>query len=189
MSNLPIVFEKARKQWGGNGSGSTNDKTEALRFGLTALLKELDVETVLDVGCGTYGWMADVVAESGVDYVGVDVAVDAIEWNKREYPDLVFETIATVDDDLPEADLVIVRDVLAHLSNENVRRLLLNVKNSGAKFLLVTTFPRTMRNQDCQDGRYRPLSLMLRPFQLPQPARTLEDSDNKVMALWNTSEL
>ena len=189
MTNLPIVFEKARKQWGGNGSGSTNENTEALRVGLTAMLKELDIESVLDIGCGTYGWMADVVAESEVDYVGVDVAVEAIEWNKREYPDLAFETIQTVDDDLPEVDLVIVRDVIAHLSNEHVRRLLLNVKKSGAKFILVTTFPRTVRNQDCQDGRYRPLKLTLFPFKLPEPDRALEDSENKVMALWSTDQL
>ena len=94
-----------------------------------------------------------------------------------------------VDSPIMECDLVMARDVVAHLSNENVRRLLIQVKESGAKWLLVTNFPRTMRNQDCQDGSYRPLKLTLFPFKLPEPDRALADSENKVMALWSTDQL
>jgi uncharacterized protein YigE (DUF2233 family) len=52
------------------------------------------------------------------------------------------------------------------LSNENVNKALKNLVNSGSKYLLITSYPLTIRNHDIYDGDYRALNLFLKPCKL-----------------------
>jgi SAM-dependent methyltransferase len=187
MTNLPAVFKKARKHWGGNGSGSTEEKTLVLQYQLEKLLGELKVETLLDVGCGTFDWLAPLISANPVEYIGVDVAADAIAVNREKFPDLRFEAITSFEDELPKADLIICRDVIAHLCNHDVAQLIKQMC-AASKWLLITSH-QTRRNSDIRTGGFHPLNLLERPFRFPRPDRFLEDSDRKQMALWSTDKL
>jgi 2-polyprenyl-3-methyl-5-hydroxy-6-metoxy-1,4-benzoquinol methylase len=129
---LEQIFSLARKKWGGNGSGSTPQKTQKLIAAVAPLLAELEVKSVLDLGCGSPPWLATVAHAAGARYVGVDVVGEVVEGNRKlDLPDAEFLKLeeSTV---LPICDLVFCRDVMPHLSTDNVLALLRRIKQSGA---------------------------------------------------------
>jgi ubiquinone/menaquinone biosynthesis C-methylase UbiE len=67
-----------------SGPGSTRERAAAFRGDLIALMQQLDVRVLLDVGCGDFNWMVDVV-DSVETYIGVDVVPDLITRNVQRY--------------------------------------------------------------------------------------------------------
>ena len=63
-------------------------------------------------------------------------------------------------------DLIFVRDCLGHLNNENVLKAIENMKNSGSKFLLATSFTKYNFNNDIENGGWKCINLMISPFYL-----------------------
>ncbi|MDR3128872.1 MAG: class I SAM-dependent methyltransferase, partial [Tannerellaceae bacterium] len=72
-------------------------------------------------------------------------------------------------DTLPKVDLIFCKDCLQHLSYKNVQAALDNFKKSGSKYLLVTSYPKTLKNYDIYDGDYHPLNLFRKPFHMTRP--------------------
>ena len=70
--------------------------------------------------------------------------------------------------------MVIARDVLAHLSNEEVMMALENFRRSGAIWALLTTFE-FADNADTRAGGYREYDLERDPFTLGKPWLLVED--------------
>ena len=66
--------------------------------------------------------------------------------------------------------------------------LLANLKKSKIHYLLTTTFPDIVYNQDIVTGEYRPINLEMDPFKLPCPQQYIDDSDDghqgKKLGLW-----
>lgn len=196
IPNLTAAFTAARARWKGNGPGSLPHKVAALSTALGELLRKLDVARVLDLGCGDAHWIVPALALGKVtSYVGVDVTPEPIAANRAQW-DLVasmtkpvvahtFLQISGPADVLPEADLVICRDVLAHLPTHVVTATLAQARRA-APWLLATTMPQTRLNADLRIvGGYRPLDLAKKPFDLGAPVRLLPDSDHKQMGLWD----
>lgn len=185
--DLHTTFTIARQKWGGNGSGSMPANVAPLVAALPALLAKYDVRSVLDLGCGDVDWIAPVMRALGVRYVGVDVVPGPIAANKLKHPDLEFYAITGPADKLPEVDLVICRDVFAHLPGNLVLEVIAQAKRA-APLLLATSFTKTAMNIDCAAGAYRPLNLQERPVNLPQPIEVLPDTQHKSMCLWRLRE-
>ncbi len=71
-----------------------------------------------------------------------------------------------VNTQLPPADLIIVKDVLQHLSNHDIRLFLKQI--SKYKHVLITNDAVSLLgNSDTATGGYRPLDLTRFPFDLP----------------------
>src|SRR4029453_1207153 len=89
-------------------------------------------------------------------------------------------------------DLGLCRDCLVHLSFENIGRAIDNIRVSGARYLLTTTFLDHEVNGDIEDGDWRMLNLEREPFNLPPPVDVLvehcEEGDgayaDKALGLW-----
>jgi hypothetical protein len=100
-------------------------------------------------------------------------------------------------DPLPEADLLLCRDCLVHLSFADIGRALSNVLRSGLPYLLTTTFPECEVNEDIVTGDWRPLNLELEPFGFPPPSELLNERcseagglfADKSLGLWQLAEL
>lgn len=184
------VFAYARKAWKGNGSGSTAEKTQAITEELPQLLEDLYIKSIVDVGCGTPEWILKVLEDfPAVKYVGVDVVDEVTQTNTKFYPNHLFRTIGWNGDwNIPNADIAICRDVLAHLSNGEVIQMIEAMKRA-APLLLITNYPTTRNNTDIESGRFRPLNLVMPPFRLPPPEKIIIDSDRKVLALFRTASL
>jgi SAM-dependent methyltransferase len=169
---LKTVFSEIYEKnlWGSkeskSGTGSSLFITSRLRDELVHLLIKYDIKSVLDIPCGDFNWM-QYVDFADIEYTGADIVPQLIEENKRTFPGVNFKVLDAVSDDLPEVDLIIARDMLGHLSDQNIYRALQNFKRSKSKYLLVTTFTKDRDcNFDIKDGQWRPFNLMIDPYNL-----------------------
>ena len=195
------TYYKSNK-WGDaesrSGKGSNLRATEALRPQLESLFRELKIDSVVDVPCGDFFWMAHVDLD-GIDYIGGDIVPALIEANRKAHArgGVSFEVVDLIEGPVPKADLVFCRDCLVHLSNEHIGRAVENIRASGATWLLTTTFPDADQNRDIVTGEWRQIDLTRPPFTLPAPARMIAEGaeaekgqgKGKMLGLWRIADL
>ncbi|MEI6139822.1 MAG: class I SAM-dependent methyltransferase [Mariniphaga sp.] len=190
---LFTYYYKTNK-WGNqeslSGPGSSLAATLNIRRQLPKLIEDLKINRLLDAPCGDFHWFKLVKIPSDTDYIGGDIVKEAIESNKNQYskPNVKFIHIDIINDTLPIADLWLCRDTLFHFSNDDILKVLANLKKSKIHYLLTTTFPDIVYNQDIVTGEYRPINLEMDPFKLPCPQQYIDDSDDghqgKKLGLW-----
>lgn len=93
--------------------------------------------TVLDLGCGDFNVGKRLVKYTD-KYIAVDIVKDLIERNIKKFKDdrLEFICMDIAKEDLPEADCIILRQVLQHLSNDEIQRIV--DKLYDYKYVLLT---------------------------------------------------
>lgn len=93
--------------------------------------------TVCDLGCGDFNVGKELVQHSK-KYVAVDIVKELIEHNKEKFKDdrLEFQCLDLATDELPVGDCALIRQVLQHLSNAEVQRILEKLRDF--KYLIVT---------------------------------------------------
>ena len=177
-----------------SGPGSSLKYTENLRAHLPGLLSDLGVKTFLDAPCGDFNWMRMVELPEGVQYHGCDIVPELVDRLQKEYGDdrRRFSVLDIVDDEIPRADLWMCRDVLFHLNNREVFRVLKKFADSEIPWLL-TTSHRQGKNQDTTTGGFRLLNLEAAPFGLPPAERYIADSidgfPDRCIGLWSNAAL
>lgn len=190
--SLEDVFRASRLAWGGNGPGSSWDKTERIRSELPALLRELGVKSLLDYGCGEPAWIGQTMLEVEVEYVGVDVVPELIGRCEACYGAsgaARFLLLEDFDQPLPRADLILARDCLAHLSLDDVFVALAQMRASDAEWLLVTSCRSQTSNPTGKTGGFRPLSFRAPPFSFGEPELWIDElEDDKSLGLWRMSD-
>lgn len=161
-----------------SGPGSDLDQTKIVRDEIERLIIDYEIHSVLDIPCGDFYWMSKVNL-GNAKYIGGDIVDDLIKNNIKKYKTekVNFKIIDIIDDRLPQADLIIVRDLFVHLKNKQVLSSIRNIKKSGSKYLLVTSFLRDDKNRDIEIvSQWRPLNLMLEPFNLPKPLEIINEN-------------
>lgn len=196
------VFERiySTNYWRGesrSGQGSDLIQTAIIRKEIPKLLEEFSIKSMVDVPCGDFYWMKEV--KLPVNYIGADIVTDMIRVNDKEYGNDLrkFRQLDVCKDELPCVDLVFSRDLLVHLSYEDIRRALQNMKESGSTWLLTTTFTGRNSNTDIPTGDWRTLNLELPPFNFPAPVRLINegctqfdgDYNDKSLGLWKLQDL
>ncbi|MBW2972237.1 class I SAM-dependent methyltransferase, partial [Candidatus Woesearchaeota archaeon] len=169
--------------------------TVKIRKAIPALVKRFGVKSFLDVPCGDFNWMKEV--KLGAVYIGGDIVPDLIDANNKRYAseDRSFMKLDITRDRLPKADMVMCRDCLVHLSFKDILKAVKNMKRSGAKYLLTTTFPGVRFNQYIETGEWRVVNLEKPPFSFPKPIVSIHEAyhtdrfGSKSLALWKIEEL
>jgi hypothetical protein len=153
-----------------SGVGSTLDSTRTLRAELPKALRQLEARVLLDVPCGDFTWMEQVDL-SGIEYIGGDIVPLIVEQNQllHSRASRRFMQLDLTRDVLPDADVLLCRDCLVHLSYANIRVVLANIARSNIRFVLMTSFPGRRDNYDVADGDWRALDLQAPPFSFPEP--------------------
>ena len=161
-----------------SGGGSTIASTLTIRSKLPLLIKQYNINSILDIPCGDYNWMKQV--DLSLFYTGADIVDDLIsENNERFATDKVkFVTLDITKDNLPTVDLIFCKDLFQHLSYEDVFSAINSIKNSNSKYLLTTSYPLTIRNYDILSGDYRALNLMKNPFYFTKPLFEITEKFN-----------
>lgn len=153
-----------------SGVGSELLRTIQLRAALDHFLKDSRqvIKSVLDIPCGDFNWISHLPWLEAIypRYIGADIVDELVETNRKKYPYHQFEVLDVTCDKLPKVDLVLVRDLFGHLSIDNIRLALDNLRRNDNKLILTTSFPRTDFNYDVNNGGWRPLNLSLKPFDL-----------------------
>jgi hypothetical protein len=189
-----------KRAWGhgdsSSGGGSDLVETHAIRSLLPKILAKLDVQSILDAPCGDFYWMSQI--ELSVEkYIGVDI-VESIIKNNIDYhasDSVIFQKLDISKDPLPRADLILCRDCMVHMSNSKILLTLKNFKQSGAKYLLATTYPNTVnRNKPIFNGMWRYLDLEKPPFNFPSPLKVLTEETKEIyqaksLGLWKIEDL
>jgi SAM-dependent methyltransferase len=171
------IFSKiyTDKIWGANnqgegfsGPGSTIEHTGKYRAFLQKFLADHDIQSVVDAGCGCWEF-SKTIDWTGIDYQGFDVVEAVIKRNKALYgSDTIQFKVGdgTKENVLPPADLLLCKEVLQHLSFEDIEKFLRNLKSY--KYCLITNdihpFGGKTMNGDIQSGSYRCLDLREPPF-------------------------
>jgi hypothetical protein len=179
----------------GCGAGSTLSFTAGIREELPRLLREFEVRTLLDAPCGDFNWMSRTDL-SDVDYIGADYDQVHCDWTRaRESDPSRFrprsKKVVKLDifrDLLPPADLMLCRDFLQHLPNYLVSVVLNNFRTSGISWLLATSHNNEQNADIEKSGMFRPLNLMIAPFNLPSPHRSIADGDGRILGLWHRND-
>lgn len=181
-----------------SGPGSNLKAAARVTAALPGLLKELNANTLLDIPCGDFYWMRH-VKMNNCNYIGGDIVASIIAENQARYASATrsFICIDLINDNLPAADVLLVRDCFIHFSFEMINKALLNIRRAPIKYLLTTTFPYKGRNWDIDTGGFRPINLRKAPFNLPQPIQTIQEDGPEVsdlnyqrhLALWRVGEL
>ena len=202
--NIKEVFTEIYKKnfWLGpdslSGQGSSIATTAIIRTELPALWDALKIEKVLDAGCGDFYWMRTIDLKQRL-YVGIDVVPEMIVTNRAHFGDEQhhFFCLDVTEDPLAQVDMIICRDVLAHLDCQKVCAALRNFKASGSTFLLATTHLSVPKNESVTCGHHFPYDLTISPFNLPQPLLFIEETtaegetlqQKKAMGLWLLQDL
>lgn len=176
-----------------SGPGSSLEYTEKLRTNLLIILLRFNVKTFLDAGCGDLTWMGPMLNKINTRYIGVDVVDMLINEHKKKFPDTEFHVKDITTDALPMADMMMCRDCLFHMSNEDIFKTLRNFLNSNIKYLFTTTHVTDHANYDIQTGTFRILNLLDQPFNFPTPLYSIDDTygnhPQRNMAVWSREQL
>lgn len=160
-----------------SGEGSSISATETIRRTLPAMIKALEIGSMLDLPCGDWHWMSKVDLGE-IDYIGADIVDDLIRDNRRKYGshNRRFVKLDITRDELPRSELIFVRDCLVHLKEDQILAAVRNVISSGSKYFATTTFSNVLFNSEPKTAdRWRPLDLTLPPFNFPHPIFMLDD--------------
>lgn len=196
-----------------SGPGSTLEETRLLREELKKLIIEKGIKSVVDIPCGDFHWMKEIVFNFDY-YTGGDIVEKAIETNNEKYGNsrIKFIHFDLVNDNIPDGDLLIVRDVIGHFPLEDGKKIIDNILKSNCKYLLSTSWAKKTdqgwskcnptdvhrENEGVDYGRFYPVNLMAAPFNFPEADVYLEEDvrvDNwengnrKVLALWDLQKV
>lgn len=196
-----------------SGPGSTLDETQKLRESIKKIIKDKNIKSVVDIPCGDFNWMKEIVFNFE-NYIGGDIVKKAIDLNNEKYSNsrIKFIEFDILNDEIPTGDLLIVRDVIGHFPIEDGVKILKNILNSKCKYLLSTTWAKKIgndwfpcekndvhrENEGVDYGRFYPVNLMSNPFNLPNAEIYLEEDvmvDNfengnrKTLALWDLDKI
>lgn len=123
-----------------SGSGSLSADTILYIDFLNQFIKKNGIRSILEIGCGDFRIMSSVLnkQDSNLEYIGGDVVLPLIRYNNKSYSteNINFIKLNAIEDKLPKADLCIIRQVFQHLSNEQVKTILLKLKIY--KYVLIT---------------------------------------------------
>ena len=189
-----------------SGPGSTAEATVGVRAALPFLLSLLGLKTIVDVPCGDFNFLREVLASPasplGLSYTGGDIVRSLVHelqhtFGGRQHArglHLRFVPFDLATQVLWPADLVLVRDVLFHFDAERVLTVLRHVNQSGGRFFMSTSFPAHASSvvaRKFKPGRgfksYASWDLSAKPFSLGPPILAIGDdgqAPGRIMALW-----
>ncbi|KAB1160051.1 class I SAM-dependent methyltransferase [Tenacibaculum aiptasiae] len=137
------VYEK--NLWGGNtsefysgdGSHDINIVKPYIEIVTSFLNSFKNGLTVCDLGCGDFNVGKQLVKHTK-KYVGVDIVPSLITYNKEKFKEenLEFYCLDIAEEELPIADCVMIRQVLQHLSNAEVQKIV--AKLLAFKYIILT---------------------------------------------------
>ncbi|WP_324025195.1 class I SAM-dependent methyltransferase [Maribacter sp. BPC-D8] len=172
------VYEK--NLWGSGTSdfysGEGSHKPEIVKpyiETLTAFLTAFENPiSVCDLGCGDFNVGKELVSYTK-NYIAVDIVPELMERNSEKFKasNLEFQCLDIAKDKLPIADCAIVRQVLQHISNDEVKQVV--AKLASYEYVIVTEhLPKGdfTPNKDIISGqgtrlkKHSGINLLLAPF-------------------------
>lgn len=152
---------------GTSGLGSIAKNVHPYMAFLQNFLDQNEIKSVVDVGCGDWQLSKQINWHNAL-YIGIDTVKKVVEKNQILFgnPLTVFIHGNALEMDLPPADLLICKDVLQHLSNQQIQEFILQF--SKFKYCLITNDvdmdTLSSSNAEINTGWWHTLDLTKPPF-------------------------
>src|SRR5579871_6000755 len=121
-------------------SGTGSDEEYAVKYAqiISEFIKQNNITSVVDLGCGDFRVGKKIIQLSPLKYTGIDVVQDVVDYNNANFKseDVNFLCKNIVSDKIPKAELCLIRQVLQHLSNNDIKKILRKCRTF--KYLIVT---------------------------------------------------
>lgn len=133
----------ANNQWGGaagaifSGGGSRGPAADSYSDCVIDFIRRHGVSSVVDLGCGDFHIGSRIAPHVDV-YTGVDVVPAVVSHHQSAHGSekVRFVCLDAAEDVLPEGELCLIRQVLQHLSNAQIQRIL--SKLGQYKYVIIT---------------------------------------------------
>lgn len=127
-----------------SGKGShDNNITSVYLYNVSEYLKNMkNKPNVVDLGCGDFN-IGSQIRQFCNKYIACDIVNDLVEYNKNKYKNLSvdFRLLDIVTDQLPDGDIVFIRQVLQHLSNESINKIIPKLYQNYRALVLTEHLP------------------------------------------------
>lgn len=155
----------------GSGVGSRGETLELKKTLLKHLTYGIEIDTVVDVGCGDLELMKDMPFKN---YLGLDVSEEAVKIGREKRPDWTFKAIPITDESIEAADITMCFDVLIHQSDpvlftrivENLvvkakKRIIIGAYNEEPSFSsTITHFHNSIFDEVSKYGKFNELAIV-----------------------------
>ena len=95
------------------------------------------IQSVVDLGCGDWNF-SRLIDWSAIRYTGIDTVPEVIEADRKAFVDRGrFLCLDFIREELPEADLALVKDVLQHWPNDVIRSMMGRLR-AQYRYVLIT---------------------------------------------------
>jgi hypothetical protein len=146
-----------------SGPGSSLSATQAFREYFDNFCIGNDIKSIVDIGCGDLTWLPTTTAFSRCAYTGIDIADQLIANHTRLFPQHTFLNIDVITDEIPGGDLAIIRDVLFHMTHDEIATLLTKVKDKF-KFYFITSCNQPANDSSMNLYNFHAVNLFKAPF-------------------------
>ena len=202
--NKKFSYIYKSKYWKGSGdgslsgAGSNENTTQKIKHELQNFFNQKKIQSILDIPCGDWKWMSTMDFQH-LNYIGCDVVKEMIEDNSKLYArdNVKFMVKSLIDDDLPKADIIIVRDLLVHLDTSDILKCLANIKRNDFKYIAITNYPilKSQYKENILGDKWRAINLSMEPFNLIDPDYNLDDTNiiqghdkEKYLSVWSNKK-
>jgi hypothetical protein len=157
-----------------SGPGSSLVNTTNFREFFDTFCENNVVDSILDIGCGDLTWMPLTKTFQTKEYTGIDIVQSLIDSHSVTYPQHSFLCLDAVAQDIPSADVICIRDVLFHLSIEDVQTLLGKLK---CKYLFVTSCRNEVNYDTFDQYHFHTINLTKPPFNMVNYIKTIYEPE------------
>ena len=162
----------------GHGSNINTEQSNNLISSLVEFINKNNINSILDMPCGDFLWMNKLLKQVEIrNYLGLDIVEEIINQNIKLYENanISFKACDIVDYETSEDfDLVLMRDFFIHTNNEDIKRILINIKKMNIKYFAFENY-NISKNEDVIPGKHRKINLKLNPFNLMEPFHSFKD--------------
>ena len=162
-------YSNPNSDWGGHGSGPGSDPFYNLpyRAFIENFLVQNHISSVLDIGCGDWAFSRFIRFER-VRYVGLDVVENLVERNSRLFgtDSISFDVMPDDMANTPPAQLLIMKDVLQHQTNSDIKEFYEKVVPIYEICLITNSYRKATdpTNTDIPTGGFRCLDPRSEPY-------------------------
>ena len=174
-----------------SGPGSSNELTSKTKQIILETIKDHNVKSILDLGCGDWTWMSKIRNKfSEVSYEGWDASENMVKCLNDRYSNenTKFRVKDIVTSEFPDVDLIICRDVLFHLDKKLSKHVTDKTKNC---LFISTSYNNQQTNNNI--GKYNhienwgfyKINLRISPFNLDtRELKTYHEFDGRYISLY-----
>ena len=171
-----------------SGHGSYEENTVLFRGYLSEVIAKYNVKSILDLACGNYIAVKDIIEHNNIKYIGADISIKIIDHNKKTYPEQEFICLDAITSDLSQynCDLIIFRHVIQHLNYTDAQKAVDNIYTSKSKYLFINHQRGLRANEDSRIQEHgwanQMYNLNIAPFHLQNKELLyIKDEDKHVV--------